>query len=340
MVGIHDVALRAGVSSATVSRALSGAARVSPATRERVMDAVAELGYVTSSSASSLATGRTRVVGVVIPFLNRWYYGEVLEGVQEALFHHGYDLAVYNLASSGSDRARVFEQFLPRKRVDAVIAVSLELTPDEIGRLISVGKPLVAVGGPLPGVHTLGIDDVGYARMATEHLLGLGHTRIAHLGASLDSVADFHLPTNRRRGYEDALRDAGIEPDPELFRAADFTMRNGYQVAKQLLGRSANRPSAIFAASDEMAFGVMLAARDLGIHVPSELSVIGIDDHADAEFFGLTTIAQYPHSQGSRAVEVLMDQLRGDGGRPDALNTPIPFELVVRSSTSRPGGPI
>ncbi len=334
MAGIEEVARRAGVSAATVSRALSGRGHVSAATRERVRLAADELGYVVSSSASALATGRMRNVGVVIPFLNRWFYGAVIEGAASALLEQGYDLTLYNLGGSDEERRLVFEHFLLRQRVDAVIAVSLELTEAEVSRLHGVGKPMVGVGGPLPGVRTLSIDDIAVSRLITEHLIGLGHRRIAHIGGDPEIEMDFHLPTNRRIGYSQALDAAGIPPDPRLFHVGNFTIQDGYAAAKQLLGAPGDRPTAIFAASDEMAIGAILAARDLGLDVPRDVSVVGIDDHSLADFFGLTTVAQYPERQGRMAVDVLMTELQG---HPEghALDTPLPYDLVVRSSTAR-----
>ncbi|GAA3883930.1 LacI family DNA-binding transcriptional regulator [Leifsonia kafniensis] len=337
MIGIAEVARYAGVSTATVSRALSGNGHVSPATKLKVETAARELGYVVSSTASSLASGRMKNIGVVVPFLNRWFFTSVVEGAQRALLRNGYDLTLYNLTGDGIERQSVFEHFLLRQRVDAVIAVSLELTEDEIFRLHALGKPLVGVGGLIEGVRTLAIDDIAVARLATEHLLGLGHTRIAHIGGSQHYDLDFHLPTNRRFGYEAALTAAGIPLDPELDEDADFTIQGGYHAAKQLLGRPHGRPTAIFAASDEMAIGSILAARDLGLSVPRDVSIVGIDDHELAEFFGLSTIAQFPQGQGEKAVEILLDQLHPGQHDQVELNTPLPVKLIVRSSTARPG---
>ena len=334
MTGIHEVAERAGVSAATVSRALSGRGSVSAATKQRVIAAADELGYVVSSSASGLATGRTRNVGLVIPFLNRWFYSSVIEGAESALLERGYDLTLYNLGGSNEERRLVFEHFLLRKRVDAVIAVSLELTEDEVQRLIDLDKPIVGVGGPLPGVRTLSIDDVELGRLATEHLISLGHSDIAHIGGD-ELDLDFHLPTNRRHGYELAMQKANLATPDFRFHPADFTMQGGYTVAKQLLGNPATRPTAIFAASDEMAIGAILAAKDLGMNVPADISIIGIDDHELADFFGLTTIAQFPDMQGRMAVEVLMDELEPQHATPATLNIDLPYEFVIRSSTAR-----
>lgn len=336
MPSINEVAQRAGVSTATVSRALSGNGHVSESTRDRVHQAALELGYVVSSSASGLASGRTKNVGVVIPVLNHWFYGAVLEGAQQALLTHGYDLTLYNLGGGAEARRSVFEHFLLRKRVDAVIAISLELTEQELGRLLDIRKPLVGVGGPLPGVRTLSIDEVGVARLATEHLISLGHRAIAHLGGTEDLERDFHLPGNRRLGYEQALNDVGIRPDPELSAAADFTIPGGYAAAKQLLGNPRNKPTAVFASSDQMAIGAILAARDLGMRVPDDISVIGVDDYELAEFFGLSTVAQFPALQGRMAVDILMEQLLPGHEAAESTNTPLPFELIVRSSTATP----
>lgn len=335
MADIEEVARRAGVSPATVSRALSGRGHVSSATRERVRMAADDLGYVVSSSASALATGRMRNVGVVLPFLNRWFYGAVVEGAESALLARGYDLTLYNLRGV-EERRSVFEHFLLRKRVDAVIAVSLELTEREVQRLHDLGKPMVGIGGPLRGVRTLSIDDIAISRLATEHLLALGHRVIAHIGGDHAVEMDFHLPTNRRIGYEQALRAAGVEPDPRLFHTGEFTVPSGYTAAKQLLGNPSIRPTAIFAASDEMAFGALLAARDLGMDVPRDLSIIGIDDHELSGFYGLTTIAQYPMLQGRLAVDALMEELHPEHPADEPLNVALPYDLVVRRTTARP----
>jgi DNA-binding LacI/PurR family transcriptional regulator len=337
MPGIDDVARLAGVSTATVSRALSGNGPVSTATRARVLGAASELGYVVSSDASSLASGRTRNIGAVVPHLNRWFFTSVIEGAERALLRHGYDLTLYNLSGDGEERRKVFEHHLLRGRVDAVFTVSLELSDEEAGRLLAIGKPIVGVGGPLPGVSTLTIDDVAVARLATEHLVSLGHRRIAHIGGSREFDLDFHIPTSRRLGYEQALADAGLRVEDGLHRAADFTIPGGYDAAKQLLGSPHDRPTAIFAASDEMAIGAILAARDLGLGVPQDVSVIGIDDHPLAEFFGLSTVAQHPVQQGERAAELLLSALQATTSapaKPAPVSHTAPADLIVRSSTA------
>ncbi|MCS5713854.1 LacI family transcriptional regulator [Herbiconiux sp. CPCC 205716] len=336
MSGIEDVATLAGVSKATVSRALSGRGYVSAETRTRVSAAAATLGYVVSSSASSLVTGRTNNVGVIIPEINQWFFGSIIEGVERALLDRGYDLMLYNTSKTVEERSRVFEYFLVRKRVDAVIAVTLEITAPEAERLLSLGKPIAGIGGPLVGIPTLSIDDVEAARLATEHLLLLGHRAIVHVGGDIDEQMDFHVHSKRLRGYREAIEAAGISYDPESHVATPFDIPGGYRVGKQLLGDPRRRPTAVFAACDEVGIGVILAARELGLSVPEDLSVIGIDDHPLSEMFGLTSIGQRPDLQGEQAVDWVIRQLEEPGWTPPSKHTFVPARLVIRSSTAPP----
>ncbi|HET8928370.1 MAG TPA: LacI family DNA-binding transcriptional regulator [Microbacterium sp.] len=339
MVSIDEVARLAGVSTATVSRALSGRGHVSDATRTRVKTAADSLGYVVSSSASSLASGRTRNIGVLVPYLDRWFFSTVLSGVATALMRRGYDITLYNLTADVEVRRSVFETFLRRQRVDGVIAISIELSDAELGRLAELDLPVIAIGGPNPRLTTLTVDDVAVARLATEHLISLGHRDIAHIGASPEFDIDFHIPTRRRQGFEAALEEAGIPVHSSLYEPADFTVDGGFRAAKQLLGRPGRPPTAIFAASDEMAIGALLAARELGFRVPENLSVIGIDGHELGEFFRLTTVDQFPLGQGERAAEAMLAELDASGTAhtEHTQHTPgqLPYELVVRDSTAR-----
>ena len=324
------------MSAATVSRALSGNGPVSAEARARVESAANDLHYVVSSNASSLASGRTHNVGVVVPHLNRWFFSSVVEGAERALLRSGYDLTLYNLSGGGEERRSVFDHFLRRRRVDAVIAIALELTAPEISGLLALDKPLVGVGGPLAGVPSLEIDEVTIALLATEHLIGLGHTAILHIGGSAEEDTDFHIGSQRRSGFERAMTTAGLPVAPQSTISSDFTIAGGYAHAKQVLGHPHDRPTAIFAACDEMAIGAILAARDLGLSVPRDVSIIGIDDHELADFFQLTTVAQFPTVQGELAAEIVIGWLEPSRRHEPDLRVPLPFELIVRSSTARP----
>ncbi len=197
MAGIAEVARAAGVSKSTASRALTGSGYVSAATRARVRDAAAALGYVPTTSAVSLVTGRTQTVGVVMPSLDRWFFAQVLEGIQDALLERRFDLALYGAPPDSAARREMFEHFLARKRFDGLIAVGIEPSARELERLVAFGKPVVAVGGYEVGTNAVSIDDEAAARIATEHLIGLGHREIVFLGGD---------PDGRRTSFGDGRR--------------------------------------------------------------------------------------------------------------------------------------
>jgi DNA-binding LacI/PurR family transcriptional regulator len=333
---IADVARLAGVAKATASRALSGRGYVSEETRSKVIAAAAQIGYVASPNAASLVTGRTQSVGVVIPFISRWYFSEVLESLEQSLLARGYDMTLYNLPTHSVERERVFDFFLARKRFDGVISVGVELSDTEVAQLHRMGRPLVGIGGEIPGAHTIAINDVATARLATEHLLSLGHTDIRHVGGNQQDQMDFAVHTKRLNGFTQAMRAAGV-PTEDRFLASAFTVPGGYEAGLALFGDPRRRPTAVFAASDEIAVGLIIAARELGIQIPAELSVIGIDGHPYAEMFRLTTIEQHPRNQATMAIDVLLAEL----DRPAAAGgvaqvTAAPTNLVMRSSTSAP----
>lgn len=335
MSGIKEVARLAGVSPATASRALSGNGSVSARARQAVTAAARELGFVGSYHASSLATGRSRNVGVVLPYVNRWYFSTLLEGANAALMDAGYDLTLYDFQG---DRYResVLGDFLLRKRLDGVIAVSLQLNEHEAEQILSAGIPVVGVGGALPGMATIRIDDVGIGKQATEHLISLGHTRIAHIGGEHEAGRYFKISSGRRAGYEEAMAAAGLPVRKAWSLVSDYSLNDAYAQAKQLLATAAERPTAIFAGSDEMAAGAILAARDLGLRIPDELSVLGVDGHEMGEVLGLTTIDQFARNQGTRAVERLLAQLRPGPEPTEPADELVQTRFIVRSSTAAP----
>jgi len=334
VTGIDDVARASGVSTATVSRALRGLPNVSDATRARVSLAAHELGYVASSSASGLATGRTLAMGVVVPSLDLWFYSTVIEGVDSALRAASYDLILFNLGGRRGDRERVFHRSILRKRTDALIALCIDFTEDERKQLASTGHPTIVVGGKVRGLPHVDIDECAAARQATEHLIGLGHTRIAHLGGTVIEGLTREVTDQRRRGYLEAMANAGLTPRDELTMAGDFDMASARRAMTELLSRSSERPTALYADSDEMAMGAMLAITDAGLRVPDDISVIGIDDHDLAESFGLTTIAQEPFAQGALAARLLLDELGGRTSRTRSVRHPV--HLIERASTAPP----
>ena len=332
---LADVAKLAKVSKSTASRALSGRGSVSAATRARVTAAAEELGFVASSAAESLATGRSRNIAVVTPFINRWFYSEVIDGVESALIGAGYDLTLYRLTDDKEQRTALFKYFLVRKGVDAVIALTLFINDEEVQRLRDLGKPIVGIGGRIPNIATFSIDDVATARRATQYLISLGHTKLMHIGGDQEKQLDFEVHSNRLAGFRQAMKAAGFSHDND-FLGDDFDLSGGYRSAMKALLDPARRPTGIIAGSDEIAIGVITAARELGIRVPEDLSVIGIDGHPLGETFGLTTMDQHPAIQGSMAVSQALAQLGGEWDEKDDAHLELQVELTVRSSTAPP----
>jgi LacI family transcriptional regulator, repressor for deo operon, udp, cdd, tsx, nupC, and nupG len=309
VTSIEDVARASSVSIATVSRALRDLPNVSATTRARIRAIADELGYVASSNASGLASGRTLAMAMVAPSVSRWFYTTVIEGVDSVLRHANYDMVLYNLASRGGERERVFHRSILRKRTDALIAVGIDFTADERDQLLSVGHPMMMIGGPVRGIRHIGIAERAVARQATEHLIALGHRDIAHLGGDDDDGLNRRVPVDRRLGFQDAMHHAGIPVREDWLLSGRFSLTASLEVMNELFSRREPRPTAIFASSDEMAIGAILAARASGISVPGDLSVIGIDNHDLAESFGLTTMAQDPFEQGALGARILLDDL-------------------------------
>ncbi len=328
---LRDVAALAGVSAATVSRALRGHRSISEATRARVQAAADQLGYVLAPSASDRAR-----VAVVMPFLDRWYFAQVLDGVERAFAARGILVLVQRLVDL-DDRRRALLGDIPRREADGVLLVNVPPAPDEAALLAERRIPIVLLGATLPGVPSVEIDDVAAAHQATTHLVELGHRHIGMLSGRPFERIPFTAPPERRRGFLLAHKDAGLPWDPNLEVTADFTVRGAQRAVAPLLDRP-DPPTAIFAESDEMAFGVMVAARARGLRVPEDLSVVGIDDHDLAESMGLTTVAQPVRTLGELAALQLAGMISHHSEPAPATRVMVPTMMVVRESTAPPAG--
>jgi DNA-binding LacI/PurR family transcriptional regulator len=339
MAKIDDVARLAGVSTATVSRALRGLPLVAEETRTRVAEAAAALGYVASPSASRLAGGRTGSVGVVVPRITRWFFATVVEAAEESLYQAGLDVLLYNLRGREQERRRLFHTQSLHKRVDGVMLIATPLHAEDLTAVAELRLPGVTVssGTPVPGWPGIRIDDVAAARDAADHLIGLGHTRIAHISGDPHDELAFTTHKERRDGYRAALRAAGIEPDPALDVDAEFTVAGGERATGELLARG-GVPTAIFAACDEMAMGAMRALRAAHLRVPDDVSVIGIDDHDLSAALGLTTVAQPAAEQGRQAAATLLHTLLGAAPLPAVAASPVLASPKVLASPTGGSG--
>ncbi|WP_432830495.1 LacI family DNA-binding transcriptional regulator [Dactylosporangium sp. CA-092794] len=324
-VSMEDVARLAGVSTATVSRTLRGLPNVSEETRDRVLQAAASLSYVVSPIASRLASGRTNTVGVIVPYASRWFFGQIVAGAESVLREHRLDLLLYNLGDIPA-RERFFGALPLRRRVDAVLTVAMQFTEEEISDLRSLGVPIVAVGHHVPGAGCVRIDDVAAASTAVQHLLALGHRRIGMISTFNDQSMFLPVAHARRHAYTETLTAAGIPIADELIMSVPHGLDGGEQAMRRLLTLP-DPPTAVFAESDELAFGALSALRRTGRHV----SVIGFDDHELSALLDLTTVRQRVFEQGVLAAGMLRRALTAGDWSPEELL--MPTTLVLRAST-------
>ena len=331
---IFDVAARAGVSISTVSRVLGDTAKVHPVTRERVLEAVRDLRYVMSPHASVLASGRTRTVGIITPSVTAWYFANVIGGAYDVLHAAGFDMQLHSLASRAA-RNRFFDRMSLDRRVDAVISIGLPDDPEYVAALRTLGLPLVVLGERAPGATSVAIDDVQAARSAVRYLVHQGHRKIAMLSDRGDGDGWTTATRARRRGYRQALAEIDA-PGVELrVVESDPGLDGGSRAVTELVARS-GRPTAIFAEYDELAFGALRALRRLGVGVPDEVSVIGLDDHYVAAGVELTTVARPVQQEGALAGRLVLDLLAGHSR--DAVDVAVPTHLMIRGTTRPPVG--
>ncbi len=328
---IAKVAAEAGVGVGTVSRVLNGSPSVSEDTRRRVLEAIAVLDYQPSAVARALSTGRTHAIAVVAPFFTQPSVIERLHGVSETLAGSGYQLILLDVERA-EQRRDVFRSFTVRGRFDGVLAISLAPTDPEARRLDAAGIPIVLLDRAHDTLPTITIDDFEGGRMAAEHLLALGHRRIAFLGDEEENLFGFDSSAHRREGFEAALAAEGIDIPPEWILRRPHGRDAARAAAAELLAQD-DPPSAVFAASDHQAIGVLEAAAAAGVPVPGELSVIGFDNVEAARFSGLTTIAQPLQESGAIGAELLLRRMSGGSVEGHRMH----LALVERGSTAPPG---
>lgn len=329
---VRTVAARAGVSVSTVSRALRGVPGIAEATRKRVRAAADELGYVASPSASRLATGCTQTVAVVVPLLSKWFFAEVIAAAGRVLSREGYDVLLTEL-STPELRAEFFASPRLHGRSDGALLVALQLTPEELGALEAQGQAVALVGSERAGASSVRVEDRDGGCAATRHLLNLGHERIAFLGIqeAPGSPLGGVPPAERLLGYRDALVEAGLAADPVLELGVENTVDAGAAAMARLL-TSADPPTGLVAASDELAFGALATLRRSGLRVPGDFSVVGYDNNELADAIGLTTMDHRVAEQGRLAAEALVAVLSGASAVVDRIEP----HLVVRDSSAPP----
>lgn len=325
---IRDVARESGFSVATVSRVLNGSAAVRQETRRRVEDAARRLRYTPNSAARSLITRRTHTLGVVLPDLHGEFFSEVIRGIDQAAQGSGYHLLVSSSHNHEAEVGAAVEAM--HGRLDGLIVMSPGIGARAIVASLPRVLPLVLLNCDVEGeaLNAVNIDNYGGARAMVEHLLAIGHRRIA----IIQGEAKNFDARERLRGYRDALREGEAERSEALELEGDFTESGGYRAARRLLELEP-RPTAVFAANDSMAIGALSAFREAGVAVPGEVAVAGFDDIPIAHYASppLTSVRVPIIDLGRRATCKLMELMKQDGDHVSEQET-LPTELVIRSS--------
>jgi LacI family transcriptional regulator len=332
MVTIKDVARRAGVSVATVSRVLNKSGPVSPEASVRIHEAAAALDYVPHGGARSLITSKTSTIGVLLPDLYGGFFSEMIRGIDQTAQQHGYHL----LLSGSHNRRTEMEAAMRamRGRTDGLIAMSPHFDAATLVENLPPSLPVILLSceGKDDEYQVIAIDNVGGAEAMTRHLLQLGHRRIAMVMGEKG-----HFDTGERLlGFRRALECAGIAPRPEYEAQGDFSEASGHRAVQELLALP-EPPTAIFCANDSMAIGGLCAVHDAGLRVPEDVTVVGFDDIPLAHYMSppLSSVHVPVFEMGERAVTRLIAALKGEP-LSERRDVRLPTRLVVRSSCAPP----
>jgi len=341
---IRDIAEIAGVTPGTVSRALNDSPLVNEKTKARILGIAKEINYTPNLVARRLSIGKTFAIGVIVPFFTRPSVSQRLDGVVSVLSNSNYDLVIHDIENP-HQRTIGFQDMLRERRIDGALIVSMPIVDEDIEFFRNSPIPLVFVDRKDPGLaefNSIIIDDINGGYQATKHLIELGHTKIGFIGDNTELMTNPHngMDTNpfrftssrdRYQGYQKAMAEGEIPIDPLYYGEDEHGHVQARNLALKML-QLPDPPTAIFAASDTQAFGVIQAARKLNISIPEDLSVIGFDDIQAAEFMQLTTVRQLMYESGSTGVELLIDAI--DGKQEEPVTISLPTELIVRNTTS------
>lgn len=327
MTTIYDVAAYANVSISTVSRVLNNPAAVRSATRMRVIAAIDTLGFVPVASAATRARRSTRRIGVLAPLFTRPAFTSRLRGVTQQLAGIPAELVVSTIESAEHRDASLAR--LDQRELDGLIIMSTHLETDMQSHLAQQAFPTVLIEHPSTRLSTVEIDDREGGALAAHYLVDRGHRHIGFVGDAHVASFVLHVSIRRQAGFVAALAERGITLDPLYIACSDHSLANACADAHRLLSLPVP-PTAIFAASDTQAMGVLHAARERGLRVPEDIAVIGFDDIDIAAYIGLTTIRQHLEESGRVAVDILMARIDASDRLPHRVH--LPLELVLRST--------
>jgi DNA-binding LacI/PurR family transcriptional regulator len=330
---IEDVALAADVSVATVSRALRGLPNVAATTRAKVLAVAAELHYEPDPAAARLAAGRTRTVTVVVPHLASWYFSGVVAGAEAVCNEAGYEFLVLAIGTLDECARLLDERTRIERRTDGIVLVNIPVTDEQAASLAARGVAVSTIGTVAAGAPSVHVDDIEVGRIGARTLIRLGHRRIGLISGLDEDPLNFAVPRRRAAGFTEALTAAGLTFDPCLEAGGSFGIQGGQEAMAALLDRP-EPPTAVFAMSDEMAFGALMEMSHRGLRPGVDVSVLGVDDHDVSRVLSLSTIRQDVPSQGAAAARALVAVMSGSAV--DLVPVVSPIELVERGTTGPP----
>lgn len=320
---MQDIASLAGVSKSTVSRVLNNKPDVDPATRERILHIIDEQSFIPSMAAAGLAGGRRQLIGMLIPSFSWPLIPELMRGVADVLEDTSYELVLYSIKDTDreQDHSEVINRVLATQLTAGVLAVFPGTASPELTRLYNQGFPVVIVDDQrVQTTPWISIDNLTGAYLAVKHLINLGHRRIAHIAGP----PAYRASHERYEGYRRALLEAGITPHLELVLEGDFMPPSGRACASTLFALpSEKRPTAIFAATDQMAYGVIAAAEESGLSIPHDIALVGFDDDSPSIHVhpALTTVRQPYYEMGEQGLKLLLSLLDASRNNPGVART-------------------
>lgn len=327
-ITIYDVAREAGVSDATVSRVFNNKKNVRATTRQKVLEAAEKLDYVANLQARILAGGKSNIIGLLVPGLDTAYMGEIVRGIDHELANAGYEMILYTTRRRGANEAS-YLQYIANSISEGLLLVVPLLSPKYLEALTNLQYPYVLIDERDVTGNSFSIDTTNRqgAYEATEYLIQIGHRKIAFI----NGIAELHSSIARLGGYKTALTDYDILINPDYIADGNFIQHSGHALATGLL-ELPDPPTAIFAANDIMALGVMDAVREKGLDIPGDISVIGFDDipQASTTHPKLTTIQQPLEAMGRAGVQLLLEQIENPESPPESVTLPTKF--IIRDS--------
>ncbi len=334
MATLKDVAVKARVSAGTVSNVLSGSAKVRPALRDRVLNAIEVLNYEPNHIARSLKSKQTHTLGMVIPDITNPFFPLLTRGAEDAALQHKYLLVTVN-TDNQLEREQLALNMLRSRRMDGILLVMAPNrgNPAHIEAMVAAGVPVVCLDRTIPGssISSVSADFIGGTEMCMRHLVSAGHERIAIITGNLQVQSAIE----RLQGYKNVLAESNIKLNPDLILEGDFRMESGFVLTKQLW-LSGRQPTALFVSNGMMGLGAFRALRELGVHCPGQLAVAIFDDLPQAESFSppITSVAQPAYEIGFMGAELLIEQIEGKRKGAPPVHIRLPAELKIRNSTS------